>query len=368
MTTRIAVTGGAGFIGSHVVDVLADAGNDVLVIDDFSTGREENLERQRRNPNVTVERADITDAPTMLRLLRGVDLVYHLAVQCLRVSLYDPTYVHAVNATGTLNLCIAAREQNVKRFVYVSSSEVYGSARRVPMREDHPLHPTTPYAASKLAGEAYALSFANTHGLSVVVVRPFNAYGPREHHEGASGEVIPRFTLRAMCGEAPVIFGDGEQTRDFTWVEDTAAGIVRAGTCDRLAGKVVNIAFGQEVTIRRVAELVLQAVGRTDLSVVHAEDRPGDVRRHFADVSRARRLLGISPSVSIEEGISRYVAWLRSVAPDPKALLAEQDAVNWRPREQRRDETIEPAEAPVAEPTPVALPPLAWQPVMAAAS
>jgi UDP-glucose 4-epimerase len=329
---RVAVTGGAGFIGSHVVDRLADAGHEVLVIDDFSTGREENLERQKRNGRVTVEHADVTDLDAMRKLMRGIDTVYHLAVQCLRVSLYDPMLVHEVNATGSLNVCLAARENGVGRLVYVSSSEVYGTARRVPMREDHPLHPTTPYAASKLAGEMYAMSFAETHGLPVVVVRPFNSYGPREHHEGASGEVIPRFAMRIMHGQAPVIFGDGEQTRDFTWVEDTAVGIVRAGTCDRLLGRIVNVARGQEVSIRRIADLVLAALGQPQLGVVHDTARPGDVRRHFADIRRAQRLLDFAPTVSIEAGIPLYVEWLRTHMTSPAPEAAAQDAINWQPQ------------------------------------
>jgi UDP-glucose 4-epimerase len=324
------VTGGAGFIGSHVVDRLVAAGHEVVVVDDFSTGSEENLAGHRHEPRVFVERADVTDENAMRRVLRGADVVFHLAVQCLRVSLYDPMYVHEVNATGTLRVLIAAMEHRVRRFVYISSSEVYGSARRVPMREDHPLRPMTPYAASKLAGEMYAHTFRATYGLPIVVVRPFNAYGPREHHEGASGEVIPRFALRAMCGISPVIFGDGEQTRDFTWVEDTAEGIVRAASCDALLGRVVNIAYGQEVSIRRIAELVTKAVGRSDLSIIHADERMGDVRRHFAGVRRARELLDFAPSVGIEEGIPRYIAWLRSHVADPRSLVAEQDVFNWR--------------------------------------
>jgi UDP-glucose 4-epimerase len=327
---RVVVTGGAGFIGSHVVDRLAAAGHEVVVIDDFSTGSEDNLRQHVHDPRVIVERADVTDENAMRRLVRGADTVYHLAVQCLRVSLYDPMYVHQVNATGTLRVLSAALEHRVRRFVYVSSSEVYGSARRVPMREDHPLRPLTPYAASKLAGEMYAHTFHATYGMPVIIVRPFNAYGPREHHEGASGEVIPRFAVRAMCGLSPMIFGDGEQTRDFTWVEDSAEGIVRAASCDALLGRVVNVAYGQEVSIRRIAELVLQAVGRADLSIVHAEPRIGDVRRHFADVRRARQLLDFSPSIAIEAGIPRYVAWLRSNVADPRALVAEQEIFNWR--------------------------------------
>jgi UDP-glucose 4-epimerase len=325
------VTGGAGFIGSHVVDLLAEQEHEIVVIDDFSVGQEENLRQHERNPLVFVERADVRDLRAMTRLLRGADTVFHLAVQCLRVSLYEPLLVHEVNATGTLIACIAAREANVGRFVYVSSSEVYGSAVSVPMNEDHPLAPTTPYAASKVAGEMYALSFAKTHGLPVVIVRPFNSYGPREHHEGASGEVIPRFVIRALCDQRPTIFGDGQQTRDFTWVADTAVGIVRAASCDELVGRAVNVACGEEVTIKRVAEIILSTLGKGGLGTAHAPARPGDVRRHFADIRLARRLLGFSPTVSIEEGIFRYVEWLRLNASDPQALLIEQEPLNWLP-------------------------------------
>lgn len=328
---RMVVTGGAGFIGSHVVDRLVEEEHEVVVIDDFSVGREENLGQHAHDPRVSVERADVRDLRAMTRLLRGADTVFHLAVQCLRVSLYDPLLVHDVNATGTLVTCLAARDARVKRFVYVSSSEVYGSAVSVPMSEDHPLRPTTPYAASKLAGEVYALTFARMHELPVIIVRPFNSYGPRAHHEGASGEVIPRFVIQALCDVRPTIFGDGEQTRDFTWVLDSALGIVRGGKCDELLGRAVNVACGQEVTVTRVAEIILRTCGRESLGIAHAPERPGDVRRHFADIGLARRLLGFTPTVSIEEGIGRYVDWLRRSAPDPRALLAEQEQVNWLP-------------------------------------
>lgn len=328
---RMVVTGGAGFIGSHVVDRLVEDDHEVLVIDDFSVGREQNLDHHAGNPRVTVERADVRDQRAMTRLLRGADTVFHLAVQCLRVSLYDPLLVHDVNATGTLITCLAALDASVKRFVYVSSSEVYGSASWVPMSEDHPLRPSTPYAASKLAGEVYALSLARTHGLPVIVVRPFNTYGPRAHDEGPSGEVIPRLVIQVLCDVRPTIFGDGEQTRDFTWVTDTALGIVRAGECDELLGVAVNVACGEEVTVNRVAEIILRSLGRESLGIAHGSERPGDVRRHVADIGLARRLLGFAPTVSIEEGIRRYVDWFRRSSPDPRVLLAEQQQANWLP-------------------------------------
>ena len=175
---RVMVTGGAGFIGSHVVDKLVEKGNGVLVVDDFSTGKEENIQHHAGNPQVRVIRADIRDYPKMNELMKDVDVVLHLAVACLRVSLSDPFTVHEVNATGSLNVCRAAFENKVQRFVYVSSSEVYGTAITAPMSEDHPLIPTTVYGASKLAGEVYSRAFWYTYKYHVTVVRPFNTYGP----------------------------------------------------------------------------------------------------------------------------------------------------------------------------------------------
>ena len=290
------------------MDILVHKGNDVFVVDDFSTGSEQNICHHEGNPRVRVIRADIRNINAMFQAMQGADVVFHLAVACLRVSLYDPQSVHEVNATGTLNVCRAAFENNIQRFIYVSSSEAYGSASRVPMTEDHPLDPTTVYGASKLAGEAYVRAFWHTYRFPVIVVRPFNTYGPREHYEGASAEVIPRFVLRVMAGLPPVIFGDGEQKRDFTWVLDTAQGIVMAGECDALVGDYVNIARGEEVAIREVCDIVRDALGRRDLEPIHMpEGRPGDVYRHFADISKARQLLGFEPTIGMREGITRYI-------------------------------------------------------------
>jgi UDP-glucose 4-epimerase len=182
------------------------------------------------------------------------------------------------------------------------------------MDETHPFRPTTTYGADKAAGELIAQAVWRTHGLPVVVVRPFNSYGPREHVDGPSGEVIPRFVARVLQGQPPVIFGDGSQTRDFTWVPDTARGIVLAGRCDDLVGREINIARGQEVSIKRVAELVLEATGRTDLEPVYQAPRPGDVHRHFAGTWLAQQMLGFEAPMGIEEGIRRYVAWVRGEA------------------------------------------------------
>ncbi len=326
---RILVTGGAGFIGSHLVDALASRSDEIVALDDLSVGSRANLERHARNQRVGVIEGDIRDAGVCREAVRGCDVVYHLAVQCLRVSLSDPHLVHDVNATGTLNLLAAARDEGIRRFIYCSSSEVYGNGTRVPMAEDHPLVPTTPYGASKLAGEAYARSFQLTYGLPVTVVRPFNTYGPRAHFAGPYGEVLPRFLVRAMNDLPLVIFGDGKQTRDFTYVDDTIAGLVAAARSDELVGGVVNIARGEEVSIERLARIVLESVGKPKLAIEHQPARPGDVRRHFADTALARRVLGFAASTGIVDGVRRYADWLARTSADPAELLAREQVVNW---------------------------------------
>jgi UDP-glucose 4-epimerase len=325
----IVVTGGAGFIGSHVVDQLVAAGSDVLVIDDFSSGHLDNLRGHRGRSELRIETADVRDHPTMRRLLVGADAVIHMAVGSLRASLGRPFDVHERNATGTLSVGVAAQENGVGRFVYVSSSEAYGSAVYSPMDEEHPLVPTTVYGASKAAGELYATSLARTYGMDVTTLRPFNTYGPREHHTGTSAEVIPRFAMRALAGRAPVIFGDGRQSRDFTWVEDTARGIVMATASDAAVGQTLNLAHGAEVTLSELCDLVLEAVGRPDLQPVHEDGRPGDVRRHAASVEKAESVLGFRATIGIEVGVRRYVEWLRTTRIDPEAWAEREPIRNW---------------------------------------
>jgi UDP-glucose 4-epimerase len=310
---RYVVTGGAGFIGSHVVDALVAAGVEVTVIDDLSVGSAKNVAAAVATGRARLEQADVRDFDGLRRLFAGHDGVLHLAVQCLRVSLADPNLVHEVNATGTLNALRAARECNVARFVYCSSSEVYGSAidESEPMGEEDPLLPTTPYGASKAAGELYTDSFHRSYGMATVVVRPFNTYGPRSHASGPYGEVIPRFVARVMSGQRPVIFGDGEQTRDFTYVEDTARGLVTAAVHDGVVGRTVNVARGREVSMNQLAEVVARVLGRPELTPIHEAPRPADVRRHMAATARAAELMRYSAAIDLEEGVRRYVAWVR---------------------------------------------------------
>jgi UDP-glucose 4-epimerase len=307
---RVVVTGGAGFIGSHVVDTLVSKGCEVLVVDDLSVGTRENL-RDAFDGGAELVVGDVRDPEAMARALDGAELVIHMACDNLRASLKDPVRTHDVNATGTLVTSLAAVDCGVERFVYVSSSEAYGSGRTEVMSEDHPLEPTTVYGASKAAGELYSAALTRTYGLPVTIVRPFNSYGPREHVVGTSGEVIPKFATRMLTGLAPVIFGDGSQTRDFTWVEETARGIVAAAECDDLVGEAVNIARGEAVSVADVARLLGKIVGRPDLVPDFQRPRPGDVFQHHADTSKARAVLGFVAETSIEQGLTRFVAWLR---------------------------------------------------------
>lgn len=328
---KILITGGAGFIGSHLVDALV-GDNEVTVVDNLSSGRIENIQPHLEKDDIDFVRADVTDLSQMRSLVRNNQIIFHLAVQCLRISLRDPYLVHEVNATGTLNMCQAALETGVERFVYVSSSEVYGTARTVPMSEDHPLTPTTPYGASKLAGEAYARSYYLAFALPTVIVRPFNTYGPREHLQGVYGEVIPRFVLRVMNGLAPIIFGDGQQTRDFTHVSDIVRGLASACECDALVGETINISAGREVSISQLAGIVLKLLGQDGrLSPLHMEPRPADVRRHCADISKSQKFLGFQPQIGIEEGIRHYIAWVKEQGWDLNQLQKEEVILNWRP-------------------------------------
>ena len=277
---RIVVTGGAGFIGSELVRQLVAAGSRPVVIDNLVNGKRENLAEVEDRIDLQV--ADIRDADRVRALLSGADLVLHLACLGVRHSIHSPLENHAVNASATLELLEAARSLGVQRFVYVSSSEVYGTARHVPMTEDHPTVPSTVYGSSKLAGECYARAYWETYAYQTVVVRPFNSFGPRSHHEGDSGEVIPKFMLRALAGEPLIVFGDGSQTRDFTYVADTARGILGSGLADAMVGETVNLGSGSEVTIRALADEVQSVVG-SKTTVQHHAPRPGDVLRLCAD-------------------------------------------------------------------------------------
>ncbi len=325
---KILVTGGAGFIGSNLVVRLIELNNKVIVLDNFSQGKIENLAIVMKNPNLKIKKADILDDRAVNSLTKNVDVVFHMAVQCLRKSMRDPVYVHDVNATGTLKILLSAEKNRVKRFVYCSSSEVYGTAIHAPMDEDHPLAPTTIYGASKLVGEIYARCFNDNFGLETVIARPFNTYGYNSHTDGPYGEVIPRFVVRVKNGLPPIIFGDGEQTRDFTFVEDTVQGLISACENDKLIGTAVNIARGKEISINEVAKIVIDLINRP-ISVRYQKARPHDVLRHFADISKAKKVLKFKAKTDIKEGIKQYIQYLDGKKTDYKKLLKDMPEKNW---------------------------------------
>jgi UDP-glucose 4-epimerase len=321
------VTGGAGFIGSELVRQLAARDETVVIVDNLVNGSRENVS-DLLSDRIALLEHDVRDTGSYASILRDASCVYHLACLGVRHSVHSPHENHDVNATGTLRLLEESRRAGVPRFVYVSSSEVYGTARWAPMTEEHPTFPCTVYGGSKLAGESYARAFHRTYGYPTIVVRPFNTYGPRSHHEGDSGEVIPKFLLRCLAGRPMIVFGDGTQTRDFTEVSDTARGILLAGSTDTAIGETINLGRGAEVTINDLAVAVAATVGRPP-EVVHDGPRPGDVLRLYADVSRARTLLGYEARVSLRDGLARLLDWYRARNVSPEDLLRQEIVRNW---------------------------------------
>jgi UDP-glucose 4-epimerase len=329
MRHRSLVTGGAGFLGSHLVDRLIGDGDTVTVLDDFSTGRRENLAEFAGSAQLRIVEGSILDRAAVDRAMRGCDRVFHLAVQCVRRSLSRPIENHEVNATGTLIALEQARQQGVRRFLYCSSSEVYGNCGAERLIEETTLcAPMTVYGAAKLAGEYYTQAYQRTYGVPVTIVRPFNSYGPRAHHQGDLAEVIPRFVIRALNGEPPVIFGSAENGRDFTYVTETVRGIALAAESEAALGHVVNLAFGCMVTVERIAQIICALCGHPQLKPIYAEPRPGDVHALQADTRLARKLLGFSCGIDIADGLKRYVEWFRTQHPNP-ALLLEPEIRNW---------------------------------------
>lgn len=326
--SHVIVTGGAGFIGSHLVDQLISMGNKVTIVDDFSTGSYENLVDHKNNSQLNVEEADIRDEQRMLSLFKGVDFVFHLACRNIRLSLRQPTLVHDVNITGTLSVLKAAAGARVKLFLYCSSSEVNGTAGVVPMPEDYLFRPETIYGASKLAGEYYTQVFQRSGWLSTIIARPHNNYGPRGHYSGDKGEVIPRFILWALLGKPLLIYGDGKQTRDFTYVTETAHCLIKLLECDAAVGGVFNICRGEEVSILEIARIISEFTG-LDSPPIHIKGRPSDVLRLFGDPTKLRTALGFAPNISIRDGLRESIDWFRNNVTLNDKLAASLQSENW---------------------------------------
>ncbi|MGH2791301.1 MAG: SDR family oxidoreductase [Actinomycetota bacterium] len=304
---EVLVTGGAGFIGSNLVRRLLSLGHNVRVLDNLSTGSLDNLDGLEGS--VDVVRGDIRDGEVVRQVCRGVEVVYHLAaLPSVSRSVRDPLASHEVNATGTLTVLIAARDAEVRRFVYASSSSVYGDTPTLPKREDMPVSPRSPYAVSKLAGECYCRAFAHSYGLETVALRFFNVFGPRQDPASHYAAVIPLFITRMLSGLPPIILGDGLQSRDFTYIANTVEACIRAAEETGAIGEAVNVGYGERVALLALVD-ELNGLLETDLRPVHAAAREGDVRHSQAAVDKALELLGYVPSVSLQRGLTETVSW-----------------------------------------------------------
>ena len=309
------VTGGAGFIGSHITERLLSEGNEVRVVDDFSTGRRENLEftpASDRWGRLEVIPGDITDAAMARRVTKDVDVVFHqAAIPSVPRSVADPVASNQANVTGTLNLLVAARDAKVRRFVYASSSSVYGESPTLPKREDMTPDPLSPYAISKLAGELYARAFTRLYGLPTIGLRYFNVFGPRQDPASEYAAVVPNFLTAMARGQRPTIYGDGQQTRDFTYVSNAVDANMAAARAEEQAfGGTYNVACGERISLLDLVARINALLG-SSLDPAHTAPRPGDVMHSLADSSLAAGRLGYRPAVGLDEGLARTAAWFR---------------------------------------------------------
>ncbi len=307
---RVLVTGGCGFIGSHLTEALVREGHEVRVLDNFFSGRRANLKAVARD--VEVLRGDCADPRAAARAVKGVEVVYHeAAVPSVARSVDDPALSHRANSTATLTMLTAARDAGVRRFVYAGSSSVYGDTPKLPKREDMAPKPLSPYAIGKLTGEQYLRVFHQLYGLETLTLRYFNVFGPRQDPGSPYSGVISLFTTALLAGSTPVIYGDGRQSRDFTYVENVVRGNLLALRAPRAEGQACNVATGRRITLLQLLAELSRLVGARP----KAEKRParrGDIRHSLADIGAARRLLGYRPTVDFETGLRRTVEWYRT--------------------------------------------------------
>jgi dTDP-glucose 4,6-dehydratase len=313
MSKRVLVTGGAGFIPSNLIrHLLEHTAHEVISLDALTYAASiENLADVMSHPRLEFVHGDIRDAGLVAELVAGVDVIVNAAAEShVEKSIRDgASEFVTTNVEGTQILLDAIRDQPVERFLLVSSSEVYGTAEYAPMDERHPLEPRSPYAATKAGADRLAYSYRITYGLPIVIVRPFNNYGPRQHPE----KLVPRFVTQALSGEALTVHGDGHASRDWLHVDDTASAIEALidAPLDAVAGEVVNVATGTDLSVSEVARLVLEAVGDPTVEVVHVEERPGQVDRHIGSTDKLARLTGWRASTSFAEGLERTITWYR---------------------------------------------------------
>jgi nucleoside-diphosphate-sugar epimerase len=302
-TMRILVTGGAGFIGSHIVDRCVAEGHEVRVLDDLSNSRLTNLEEHIRKEAIEFVKGDIRDPKIVKNSIRDVDVVFHEAAQVsVPLSMVDPSHTDDVNVRGTLSLLAAASDEKVERFVYASSSSVYGDPKKLPVVEDSPFQPLSPYAASKIACEAYCMSLCRARGLPTICLRYFNVFGPRQKSNGYAS-VIPTFIRSLLYHKPMTIFGDGSQTRDFVHVNDVAEANMLVLTADAAVREPINIGSGKAVSIAELAS-ILREIGPAESPVpIHAPERKGDVRHSVADITKAEEILRYAPSTDLRSDL-----------------------------------------------------------------
>ena len=327
---NIVVTGGAGFLGSHVVGQLLERKNKVTILDDFSHGKELHLKSIVDNPNLKIIRGSVTNIDDVNRAFENCQIVFHFAVLDLRQSIKEPEKVNDVVVNGSLNCLNAARNNNIDLFPNRSSSEVFGTAQYTPMDEKHLLFPETPYAASKVAQDMYIFSFGRTYELPWTTVRPFNMYGPNSHWQGYRGELIPKMIVRAMNKKPLVIFGEGNQTRDFIYVEDAAKAILDVANNKSCLNNSFNICTGKETSIRKIAETICDEFSLDpDAYIQKQAPRPGDVLRHIGDNSKFKKMMGYIPTTTIEEGISKTVTWFKNLPFSLEELQNQEVLRSW---------------------------------------
>jgi len=301
--SRILVTGGAGFIGSSLVERLIEEGHDVVVLDNFSTGTTGNLEMYLNNRSLHVVRGDIRNPRAVKKALKEATTVFHLAALVdVPISVKNPILNNDVNVGGTLSVLEASVAESVDRFIYISSCAVYGEARYLPINEEHPTMPLSPYGVSKLAAENYCRNYHEIRGLKTCCLRFFNVYGYRQHAGSYSG-VISKFIRKIQGCESPVIYGDGKQTRDFVYLEDVIDACLLAMESARTDGGTFNIGTGKPTTITQLAEMIIELSGKTSLGPVYKKPRKGDVENSYADINMARKSLNFKPKTELKNGL-----------------------------------------------------------------
>jgi nucleoside-diphosphate-sugar epimerase len=302
------VTGGAGFIGSHLAEELLRRGQTVRVVDSLITGKRRNLDAI---PGAEFLEGDLADRDVAERAVHGVDYVLHqAAIPSVPRSVQDPVTSNRSNVDASLNILVAARDAGVKRLVYAGSSSAYGNTPTLPKREDMPASPLSPYALQKLVAEQYCQLFTSLYGFETVTIRYFNVFGPRQDPGSPYSGVISLFATALLKGQAPTIYGDGEQTRDFTYVANVVDGVLRATEAPNAAGEVINVATGGRISLNELLRTMNRIVG-TSLQPIYREPRAGDVRDSQADITKAKHLLGYEPHVGLEEGLKHTLAWCR---------------------------------------------------------